>query len=167
MKRVISSILSINACFAISGELLINHYNNVTWVIKHLKIPCHMGNKAYQNTINSTLCSTTCWGQQQGNIKFQNAGDLTVYSTGCSGQQQSYINTLLDLCEGNPLVTGGFPSHKGPVMQKAFQCEDIILYKTWCSAFHYMCPSDCSGVGWYRSHYHIEYSQGLLGSAPS
>ena len=32
---------------------------------------------------------------------------------------------LLALCEGNPPVTGGFPS-QGPVIQRAFPCNDVI-----------------------------------------
>ena len=33
---------------------------------------------------------------------------------------------VTDLCEGNPLVTGGF-SHKGPVTQKIFPFDDVIM----------------------------------------
>ena len=36
------------------------------------------------------------------------------------------------LCEGNPLVTGGFP-HKEPDTPKMFPCDDVILLAgEWC-----------------------------------
>ena len=31
---------------------------------------------------------------------------------------------------GNPPVTGGFP-HKGPVMQKAFNCHGVFMTSPW------------------------------------
>ena len=35
----------------------------------------------------------------------------------------------LSFVRGNPSVTGGFPTHKGPVMRKALPCCDAIMIK--------------------------------------
>ena len=55
------------------------------------------------------------------------------------------------LCEGNPLVTGGFPS-TGPVTRKMFPFNDVIIHKsddflTWLGEkFHELC-FDCMWTG--------------------
>ena len=35
---------------------------------------------------------------------------------------------VIGLCEGNSPVTGGFPSHKGPVTRKMFPFDDVIMW---------------------------------------
>ena len=59
-------------------------------------------------------------------IVSQITGNLTVCPTLCSGYQQSkhQRSTLLALCEGNPPVTGGFPS------QRASNAESVFM--PWC-----------------------------------
>ena len=37
-----------------------------------------------------------------------------------------FSNIIMDLCEGKPPVTGGFP-HKGPVARKKFPFDDAII----------------------------------------
>ena len=61
---------------------------------------CRMSVVVTQIIANLTVCSTACWGKQQRN-------------------HQS--SALLDLCEGNPPVTGGFPS------QRASNAESISM----------------------------------------
>ena len=49
------------------------------------------------------------------------------FFTACQAKKNIYhYSILLALCEGNPLVTGGFP-HKVPVTRKAFPCQDVIM----------------------------------------
>ena len=59
----------------------------------------------------------------------QITGVSVVCLTVCSGSDQRKKSKLrvTGLCEGNPPVTGGFSPHKGPVMQKMFPFDDVIM----------------------------------------
>ena len=65
---------------------------------------------------------------------YQSNSNLTVCSTVCSGWQQrkQHSSTLLALCEGNPPVTGGFPS------QRASNTESISM--AWHLQFLWSVP---------------------------
>ena len=55
--------------------------------------------------------------------------NLIVCSTAYLHPQQNKHkhSALLAFYEGNPPVTNGPPSHNGPVMQKVFPCDDIVM----------------------------------------
>ena len=61
----------------------------------------------------------------------QMTADLIVCSTACSDQQQRKSCVLMDLYEGNSLVTSGFISLRANnvVMGHTFPCPDIIITK--------------------------------------
>ena len=74
----------------------------------------------------------------------QITGVLIVWLNHLSGadQRNHQSSELLALCEGNPPMTGGFPSHKGPVMWKMFPFDDAIMGLTLILAWiSYQMPS--------------------------
>ena len=66
----------------------------------------HMWNMTSDISDNSTMCSPSCSGLQQR-------------------KHQSFAS--LALCEGNLPLTSGDLHHKGPVMQTAFLCHEVMM----------------------------------------
>ena len=52
---------------------------------------------------------------------------------GLTNKKKNQSSTSLALCEGNPPVTGGFPSQR-PVMTEVFPCQDIFMYQQQCGS---------------------------------
>ena len=57
----------------------------------------------------------------------QTTGVSIVCSTVCSGVDKTAKLRVTGLCEGNPAVTAGFPAQQGPVTQKMFPFDDVIM----------------------------------------
>ena len=57
------------------------------------------------------------------------SGNSTICSPSCSGLQQRKHQSFasLALCEGNLPLTSGDLHHKGPVMQTAFLCHEVMM----------------------------------------
>ena len=81
-------------------------YSYLLWWLRR----CHMSVMASPITSHSTVCPTVCSGWYQ---------------------RKHRSSTSPVLCEGNPLVTGGFSS-KRPVMQKAFPRHDVTMTTHGC-----------------------------------
>ena len=92
----------------------------------------HMGVIASQITLNSIVCSTACSANRKKNIPHIHTthmtGPLWRESTGdqwIPSQRTSNVETSMALCEGNPVVTSGFPSHRASNVEMS-PCDDII-----------------------------------------
>ena len=123
-----------NACLNISGDLLhmmclvmVSHYSNITWALCCLK----------------TITLQWRHNEHDGVSNYWYLDYLLNRLFRCRSKKTSKLH-VTGLCEGNPLVTGGFPSnaenypiwwchhddstHIGPVMWKAFPCHDITMF---------------------------------------
>ena len=94
----------VHSLFGIDDALLVQYITSVTRFLCYSIRVIHygdviMGAMASQITGVSIVCSTVCWGADLENIKLRVTG----------------------LCDGNPPITGGFPS------QRASNVENISI----------------------------------------
>ena len=85
----------------------------------------------FSRTKSSATLAISCaaWWYHTSVGSSQTTGHSIVYSRACSTKENIVYNYCLfgnAFCEGNPLLTGGFP-HIGPVIWKAFLYADLIM----------------------------------------
>ena len=130
---------------------------------------------ASPTTENSTVSSTVC-ACKQGNFPHHwpfvcgihqlqveeifSCRDLFVYNGECAGpwcrHQMKAFSALLALCEGNPPVTGGFPSQR-PVTRSLM----FSLISTWTNGSAN--SRDAGDVRLHRTYYDVTLLHGLTG----
>ena len=88
---------------------------------------------------------TIQWYNERGGVSNHRRSDCC--STICISKKTSKLR-VTDLCEGNPLLTGGFP-RKGPETRKRFPFDDVIMkcwYASRCCNFIITRNSNTAGL---------------------
>ena len=117
-----------------------NNIENYQWRLKCDDIRCGMA------ILNCLICQKTV---VSNNVQLFQICTLQWRRTSCKDinyfsflsfmifadwwQTKHDSSALLALCEGNVPLISGFP-HKGPIIEKAFLCDDVIMGNT-CSSF--------------------------------